>query len=405
MQKSSHPAPVSTANRPSRSRIPFRLLHNAVTDLAVRPRGNVPALDVLRSLAILLVFSGHFAPEFGAPAWVKGSPVVYFGWTGVDLFFVLSGLLIGIQLWKELNKRGHIDVPGFWLRRGLRIWPLYYCFVALIVFEGLFFHRPLGGLWADSTFLSNYFHNQVGGGWSLSTEEQFYIFIPIALLLLSRIVPLRCMWAFPITVLLGLPLGRLLIVQVYGAAVARQRMYFPIHTHSDGLAVGILLAWTAVLYPQFLTSEVSRKIAAPVAAVLGVALYLWNPVVFNYTSLALFYGALTLYGLTIRQPSGFLHWHGFYIISRLSYGIYLNHFGLLPRIVPSLDSLHRLGIVGFFAAYLLSFGGCAIFAFGTFVLVERPFLDIREKWLASRAKPKQRAMPSHVRTSEEVSAP
>ncbi len=367
---------------------PYNLLAAACSDLAHRPAANVAPLDVLRSLAILLVFSGHFAESFGADGWVNRFPAVYFGWTGVDLFFVLSGLLIGIQLWKELKRTGRIKVPVFLLRRGLRIWPLYYALVAFILFESLVFHRELSGFWADLTFLSNYFHNQIGGGWSLSTEEQFYVLTPLSLLLLSRILPLRRMWVFPVTVLLCLPAIRALMISAYGAAAARQRMYFPIYTHSDGLAIGILLAWTAVIHPQFLNTAIARKLIPQVGAIAAVAVYLWNRNIFNYTSLALIYGAMTLWALTVRQPKGLLNWQGFYIISRLSYGIYLNQFGLLPRIGPWLRPLKGAGTLGLLAGFLVAFAGCALFAFVTFLLIERPFLALRDHWLASRATAK-----------------
>ena len=76
----------------------------AVHDLRIRPRGNVPALDVLRSLAILLVFTAHYGAAFQAVPRVQALPIFNWGWTGVDLFFVLSGFLIGGQLWKEVSR-------------------------------------------------------------------------------------------------------------------------------------------------------------------------------------------------------------------------------------------------------------------------------------------------------------
>ena len=109
------------------------------------------------------------------------SPFVRWGWTGVDLFFVLSGLLIGTQLWRELDRTGDIRVGRFLLRRGLRIWPLYTSLVVSIFGEVVFLGRDGSGLWSDAAYLSNYFHCQIGGSWSLSTEEQFYILAPISL--------------------------------------------------------------------------------------------------------------------------------------------------------------------------------------------------------------------------------
>jgi peptidoglycan/LPS O-acetylase OafA/YrhL len=70
-------------------------LQNGIYDLTHPPARNIVNLDILRSLAILLVFSGHFGAEFHASPALQKLPPLYFGWTGVDLFFVLSGYLIG----------------------------------------------------------------------------------------------------------------------------------------------------------------------------------------------------------------------------------------------------------------------------------------------------------------------
>src|SRR6185295_10684233 len=103
----------------------WNMLRTAAEDLRHRPGANVASLDVLRSLAILLVFSNHTDRAFATVDWIGNLPFVNWGWTGVDLFFVLSGYLIGSQLWKELRKSGRIQVGRFILRRGFRIWPLY----------------------------------------------------------------------------------------------------------------------------------------------------------------------------------------------------------------------------------------------------------------------------------------
>ena len=359
---------------------------DGIKDLAHRPRNNVPSLDVLRSLAILLVFSGHFAAEFGAPPLVQKFPLMYFGWTGVDLFFVLSGLLIGTQLWKELRRTGRIDIPVFLLRRGLRIWPLYFAFIVFLIAEGLFFGRDLSGIWSDLSFLSNYFHHQLSGGWSLSTEEQFYIAFPLLLFVACRAMKMEQMWLLPVSALVLIPLARFATVQFSGmdAATVRDAMYSPIHTHSDGLAVGALLAWCTVVRARLLGSGSRLRIALPAAMiVLAGGLYVANRLLFNYTCLALVYGGLTALALGQKSAGGFVNWHGFYVLSRLSYGIYLNHFGLLPRVTPWLQALRGKGYVALTLGYLLALLACVAFAFLTFLFIEWPFLRVRERWLES----------------------
>ena len=173
------------------------LFSGSFTQLLHPPSGQIPFLDGLRTIAILLVVNHHFSARF---AEVHGDnfysrlPFVINGWSGVDLFFVLSGFFIGGQLWKELLKDGTISIRRFILRRGLRIWPLFF-FIYLCVFV---LYWPDAATkqygWSDLVFLTNYFnHGIVGGGWSLCTEEQFYL---VCRLLLEkkkrRAVPSGC---------------------------------------------------------------------------------------------------------------------------------------------------------------------------------------------------------------------
>src|SRR5215218_1223830 len=87
-----------------------------------RPR--VISLDVLRGVAILLVLVRHMPG--GAAASGAAAFFYQIGWTGVDLFFVLSGYLISGLLYAEADATGRVRVGRFWVRRGLRIWPAYF---------------------------------------------------------------------------------------------------------------------------------------------------------------------------------------------------------------------------------------------------------------------------------------
>ena len=257
----------------------------ALRDLSQRPRGNTPSLDVLRSVAILLVLSLHVG-EFFSPS-IQKLPFVYYGWSGVDLFFVLSGYLIGGQLWKELDRRGSIDVGRFLLRRGFRIWPLYYAFILIVGGLALLRGEPMRAFLADIFNVSNYFHHRIAGGWSLSTEEQFYILVPALLWAASRVLPHRWLVALPALWLLLLPLFRWLAVRHAPASEVRALTYFPFHTHSDGLAVGLILGWIAVHKPGWMRTRMLWNIALLVAGVaVGVALRALDQPLFRFSSLA-----------------------------------------------------------------------------------------------------------------------
>ena len=168
------------------------VLRHGAADLMSAPPGNVPGLDLLRTLAIILVVSGHYVGEFTdarkLTLGIGRFPLFYFSWTGVDLFFVLSGFLIGGQLWRQLVRTNSIDVPRFLLRRGLRIWPFYFAFLISALMTS---RKPAAAFLPDLLFVSNYLPNAIAGGWSLSTEEQFYIFVPLLLLALNKLMTVQ----------------------------------------------------------------------------------------------------------------------------------------------------------------------------------------------------------------------
>ncbi len=174
-----------------------------------RPQaGVIPALDGLRGIAIILVMLHHFTnyrPTSGIDGLI-GS-VVFFWWTGVDLFFVLSGFLItGILLDTRGSER---YFTTFYARRILRIFPLYYlvlflAFVVLPKFPAV--HPVLAGQadlppqWPYWLYLTNFSiadrgwgHGWVDVGWSLAIEEQFYLVWPLVIWLCPpRLVALLC---------------------------------------------------------------------------------------------------------------------------------------------------------------------------------------------------------------------
>ncbi len=367
---------------------PLVLLSAGFEDLRHPPAGNRPCLDVLRSLAVALVLAYHlrtFAPH--AVRTLK-MPFTQFGWTGVDLFFVLSGLLIGGQLWKELRARGTIDVRRFILRRGFRIWPFYYFLVALLLAQELFFGRKGRGLWLDATFLSNYASwfkvgmHQVANGWSLSLEEQFYLLIPILLVVCAKFLPPRFLVDLALIWLLALPLVRhFATAGLHDPGLIHAAIYYPFHTHSDGLAVGLLIAWLLTWKPEVL--RMSRWLDAALVLVFLGCFCLWYvvPPTFLFSAVAIAYGALTLFLLRMQQAF-FFGARVFYVISRLSYGVYLIHAGVIARVMTYHEHLFGEGFRSFVSAFILWGGVSLALAFLTFSFIELPFLKLRDRLIA-----------------------
>lgn len=368
-------------------------IRSGTHELLVPPKGQLPALDVLRSMAVLMVIASHFA-IFGAEQFPKFSsafdfPVFRFGWTGVDLFFVLSGFLIGRQLWKELATEGTVRYRRFILRRGFRIWPLYAVFVILSPILSGTGHY----LAADWLFISNYKWGNVGGGWSLSTEEQFYLLAPLALLVVAR-------WSKPKVWLYLLPaIAALVSVARYftartmlhhglSVAAVKTALYNPFHLRNEGLLVGLFLALVSVLRPELIfrrdNTPVRRVVAyACGAVVLGLVLRTINNVVFPFLGLALVFGGAMVVLLMCTGPiRRVMEARPFYVVSRLSYGMYLNHFPILLWILPPLAvaTRHYMGATPltlcllFVATVVLSLSISTVL----YLAVEKPFLRARD---------------------------
>jgi len=368
----------------------WALLSAGLKDLWTPPAGNRPCLDLLRSLAISLVLAYHITGYTPNAHRTLNTPFCYFGWTGVDLFFVLSGFLIGGQLWKELKAGGTVNVPRFILRRGFRIWPLYYSLAAFLLAERLFWgiKRPGLYLWIDATFLDNYFpdHHQIDGGWSLSLEEQFYLLIPIALMVGAKYISPRSLFRLALFWLFALPLIRHFVLLASSNTTARDSVYHAFHTHSDGLAMGLLISWVTTWEPDLLRN--SRWVDAALVVVVLVGFSLWYIVslTFLYSVVALTYGALMFLLLRVRLPFMF-PFKVFHIISRLSFGVYLLQFGVLGHVMRYHTQLFGEGFHSFLYAFVLYGPVCLALSFVSFSFIELPFLKLRDRLLRNRPTP------------------
>lgn len=164
----------------------------------------IKSLDGVRAIAILLVMAFHFG-------------IIRFGWMGVQLFFVLSGFLISSILLKEKEKPSPLieRLKKFWIRRSLRIFPLYCIYLTVFVVICLFTAFP-PGYFRDLPYLYSYTFNltRIANSWhespvythfwSLCVEEQFYLFFPFIIFLLSR----RSLRGLLVAVLIAGPLFR-----------------------------------------------------------------------------------------------------------------------------------------------------------------------------------------------------
>jgi peptidoglycan/LPS O-acetylase OafA/YrhL len=380
---------------------PIEYLRDGFRDLWNPPRRHIPALDALRAIAVLLVLCTHWAnPEFSQAGghvseveWLTRLPMFYYGWAGVDLFFVLSGFLIGAQLWREIEQRGTVDYSTFFLRRSYRIWPLYF---AMLIYYSVASDRIHPRL-VDWFFLSNYWPGGVARGWSLSTEEQFYLAAPLLLIALGRRVAFRY-WLW---VLFGIECAVLTVRAStirhlpFAATGTDFILIYPIHTHLEGLLAGLLLAWAGVRWPTLYRIRTEKtpvwSVFAGAIATVAIAgvLHSVQAKLFAWLVWALVFGAATIVALIDQSwLTNWMRWRVWFPLSRLTYGIYLNHFWVLPwvsimviarlRRATSHESVVFLGALG--SGIVVS----VTFATVTFLLIERPFLQVRERHMTSR---------------------
>ncbi|MDY7226998.1 acyltransferase family protein [Hyalangium rubrum] len=348
-------------------------------------------LDVLRAVAILLVLCFH-SPEAVRnvlpPVLV---PAFTLGWMGVDLFFVLSGYLIGRQVFATRE-----DLPlgarlrTFWVKRWTRTLPLYLVVLGTYaVLKPLVFKAPfLGGGWHFALFLQNYSAlRDFVQSWSLCVEEHFYLVLPLLAFGLRGQRWPAWVWLMPMAVSV---LGRALLVGVIPSSppVREWLAAYPwgTHLHLDGLSVGVFLARTA---PRWRTWPARWKAASTVLGlgVLAVTLGLYGATVLGHTYLGLYPGLSAGFGLLLvgmeswRLPTG--PRRAVYAVAVTSYGAYLWH-GLLVRVFERSHftlGIWALDLLVFFAATLLV-------SWVTYVAIEKPGLRLRN-WLLAREEPGQ----------------
>ena len=349
------------------------LLHAArgYVQAAFATEGRDLGLDVLRAAAIAMVMVHHGVS-------VRGLPVLGAFGTGVDLFFVLSGFLIG-RIFYRSRLRSNFSLLEFWQARWLRTLPPYFAMLGLYTWlEGF----P-GGSYL--LFLQNYAGvSGLGISWSLCVEEQFYLVFPLLALLADRMLARRFV---PVVLFLATlaPLAlRLWRAGTEGGLPAG--WWFQTHLHAEGLAVGVSLAWLAVESPGSLERlrPWAKLLLLPGAVALALEpvygeLHPWLQLGF-YTVLAYSYGALLLL-LTgkLEVPTGRfgrLAARAIGALALASYSLYLTH--------TTVDSVVRNEWLASWPRGVLKtaavFAACGVAGIAFFLLVERPAILLRS-WL------------------------
>ena len=368
---------------------------------------HIPALDGLRGIAVLLVMLLHFSMMTpNGPLDSAFSLTFDTGWLGVDLFFVLSGFLITGILFDA--KGGAFFFRNFYLRRSLRIFPLYYAFLCgvLLVLPWLApgsMERLDGQGWLWS-YLSNFLFVRVGWEgmpehtihlWSLAIEEQFYLLWPLVVFLFDR-----------------KNLIRVALIAIAGAIVFRAVAFFIwpngiagyalLPARVDSLAMGGLLA-LVIRGPEGKSevSQLARRLLLPGLGLLAAAVG-WSMVfspqegllpplklhtqLLGYTGMMLLSGALILLAVAesgSERLRNALTWKPLMALGKYSYGLYMIHVPVrdvirmwrhnvpLPRVLGS-QLPAQIGI------FILGMGVSVLLALLSWNLFEKHFLKLKD---------------------------
>src|SRR3990167_5268269 len=377
----------------------------------------IPALDGLRGIAVLWVMlhNGSFFAVLDFDTALGGNlwRMLHAGWLDVQLFFVLSGFLItGILLDAKEHKSENI-FKNFYMRRILRIFPVYY--LSLIAIALFAWFQPGVSIWADSiadhmawfalymnNWLHPFVHFKLGRFWSLAVEEQFYLLWPFVVIFVTRQSLLKiCLLLVAFAV--AFRFGLVLIDPQF--AVADEGAYLWTPCRMDALAVGALLAIVIREYPAHQNMGRMVNLATILSLLYCLtAIYLkytfssvaadWT--MLNQTVAAILFGAYIYYCITPAEISGirtlFVRAVSFSWLrscGKYSYAMYIFHAPIAlalkelvyPGIKVQVGDGNFFGVPHFYIVDTILFVACTFgLAVVSWILIEKPFLDAKKKW-------------------------
>ncbi len=362
-----------------------------VFDPRFQDRERQPGLDLLRASAIIVVVIYH-AGIMGFP---MPAHIDRWGWIGVDLFFVLSGYLIGGQLLAALVRDQQIHLGRFFARRALRIMPAYFVLLAIYFLIPNWREYPEMSqpLWK---FLFSVQNVALHGGtafshaWSLAVEDQFYFALPFLLLILYR--RRRAAAAFAGAIVFGGILLRAFLAlqnltnQGVSFRAFQAWIYYPTWTRLDPLVYGVVLAAIERFRPKLWKSitDLAPWLCLPAFAVIAFALWLGETenltvaaCIWQFPLIAVSMAALLVCAQSDRLPLRRIRIPGAAFIASIAYSAYLvqkiaihafGRFCMAQQIDPK-SGFALLGVE------LCVYAGATILFFA----VERPFLQLRKR--------------------------
>ena len=305
-----------------------------------------PALDGLRGVAILLVVFLH---NFGFMNYF------FFGWLGVDLFFVLSGFLITQILLETVSKPYFLK--NFYIRRLLRIFPLYYLLliICLLILPHFLNHLNFNYYTSNQFWFWTYFQNWLYifktpygdkillHTWSLAVEEQFYLVWPLTILLFKK--P-KILLAVVLIVLISVGVVRYAIWSFKIEDLAYSSLYT--FTRIDGICIGCILALLMKIDPGFLRKYTTLIVL--LMAAINFGFYFLNHenaftlpylAFVGYTTFAVLFGILVYEAAAGESKIIQLLFNNRILkfFGKISYGLYVYHWPVYVFLFPFFDDL------------------------------------------------------------------
>jgi peptidoglycan/LPS O-acetylase OafA/YrhL len=378
-------------------------IHSAAAAPARAERFYRPELDALRFFAFLGVFIFHAAPRTmdfynaaGYPHWLSSLLISIFGAGayGVDLFFALSAYLITSLLLRERVATGALDLRGFYLRRILRIWPLYLAFVAFAaIFAALVpgQHLPMRYVVGYTLLAGNWIYAVYGLPasfatplWTVSIEEQFYLAWPLAL----RKASVRIMAIIAVGILVVANAWR---VWLAISAAPVEWIEYNTFTRLDPIAFGILLALFGHKLPQF--TRLQRVALLCGGAATWVAVFAFtvtgNAITVTTWRMALGHPIMALASVAVLlsvlgSQNRLLRNATLLYLGKISYGLYVlhefAHFCAIRLVHASTPGMVvAQSIVGLALTIVL--------AAASYRWLESPFLRLKERFAHVQSRP------------------
>ena len=368
----------------------------------------MPGLDLLRAIAVVwtMLFHSFLVGGLGKDwSWLSR-----YGWMGVDLFFVLSGFLIGSQVLKPLANGGRFSFPDFYTRRAFRILPAFFAVLALYLLWPDFREAPgMEPWWKFAGFFMNLsidYTNRAAfsHAWSLCVEEHFYLLFPLLALALLRRPSANVFVAVCVfIVVLGIALRTGTWLHFDALDPDRnwfvENIYYPTWNRLDGLLAGVVLAVWKTYRADNWARAATRANVVLVAGLATMALSFWLfrerggllgnsvgwPVLSLGLALLVFAGAQrdSWIGRRALPGAGWLAAVSFslYLTHKPVYGLVEAHFG---------DALDGRGLVAF-AAYAVA---SLLVGMVLYYLVERPGLRLGARVRVLRTYQKDAVIPT-----------